>query len=118
MLVVAVAITAAIACSKPLRERVTPSMRCSPCASSDIGHFERSISNGCMNHSYPPVSLWPRPHSVTSIHMAGCAILLIRNTFAMGSFLALAESMRTLGLLLTLLATSPQVATDQKPAVP
>ncbi len=36
----------------------------------------------------------------------------------MGSFLALAESMRTLGLLLTLLATSPQVATDQKPAVP
>jgi len=36
----------------------------------------------------------------------------------MGSFLALAESMRTLGLLVTLLATSPQVATDQKLAVP
>ena len=36
----------------------------------------------------------------------------------MGSFLALAGGMRTLGLLITLLATSPQVATDQKQPVP
>ena len=36
----------------------------------------------------------------------------------MGSLLALAESMRTLGLLLTLLAVTPQAATDQKPSVP
>jgi surface antigen Omp85-like protein len=36
----------------------------------------------------------------------------------MGSFLALAESMRTLGLLFTLLVVTPQAATDQKPSVP
>ncbi len=36
----------------------------------------------------------------------------------MGSFLALSEGMRTLGLLLTLLVTTPQAATDQKLAVP
>src|SRR5690349_19295122 len=36
----------------------------------------------------------------------------------MGSLLALAEGMRTLGLLVTLLAATPQAATDQKPAVP
>jgi surface antigen Omp85-like protein len=36
----------------------------------------------------------------------------------MGSFLALTEGMRTLGLLITLLATSPQVATDQKQPAP
>ena len=36
----------------------------------------------------------------------------------MGSLLALAGGMRTLGLFLTLLAASPQAATDQKPVVP
>ncbi len=36
----------------------------------------------------------------------------------MGSLLALAEGMRTLGLFLTLLAATPQAATDQKPVVP
>ena len=36
----------------------------------------------------------------------------------MGSLLALAEGMRTLGLLLTLLAVVPQATIDQKPAVP
>ena len=36
----------------------------------------------------------------------------------MGSLLALAAGMRTLGLLITLLATSPQAATDQKLVVP
>jgi Omp85 superfamily domain len=36
----------------------------------------------------------------------------------MGSLLALAESMRTLGLLLTFLVTTGQAATDQKPVVP
>lgn len=36
----------------------------------------------------------------------------------MGPLLALAEGMRTLGLLITLLAATPQAATDQKPAVP
>ena len=36
----------------------------------------------------------------------------------MGSLLALSEGMRTLGLLLTLLAATPQAATDQKPVVP
>ena len=36
----------------------------------------------------------------------------------MGSFLALSEGMRTLGLFLTLLAATPQAATDQKPVVP
>jgi hypothetical protein len=36
----------------------------------------------------------------------------------MGSLLAVAAGMRTLGLLLTLLAASPQAATDQKPSVP
>ena len=36
----------------------------------------------------------------------------------MGSFLALSESMRTLGLLLTLLTVTPQAATDQRPSVP
>lgn len=36
----------------------------------------------------------------------------------MGSLLALSEGMRTLGLFLTLLATTPQAATDQKPVVP
>jgi hypothetical protein len=40
------------------------------------------------------------------------------NTFPMGSLLALAEGMRTLGLLITLLAASPQAATDQKLVVP
>ena len=36
----------------------------------------------------------------------------------MGSLLAVAAGMRTLGLLLTLLAASPQAATDQKVVVP
>jgi hypothetical protein len=36
----------------------------------------------------------------------------------MGSLLAVADSMRTLGLLITLLAATPQAATDQKPVVP
>ena len=36
----------------------------------------------------------------------------------MGSLFALAESMRTLGLLFTLLVVTPQAATDQKPSVP
>ena len=36
----------------------------------------------------------------------------------MGSLLALAEGMRTLGLLVTLLVATPQAATDQKPVVP
>ena len=36
----------------------------------------------------------------------------------MGSLLAAAEGMRTIGLLLTLLAVAPQAATDQKPVVP
>ncbi len=36
----------------------------------------------------------------------------------MGALLAFTEGMRTLGLLLTLLAATPQAATDQKPAVP
>ena len=36
----------------------------------------------------------------------------------MGSLLALAGGMRTLGLLVTLLAATPQAATDQKPTVP
>lgn len=36
----------------------------------------------------------------------------------MGSLLALAAGMRTLGLLVTLLTVTPQAATDQKPAVP
>lgn len=36
----------------------------------------------------------------------------------MGSLLAVADGMRTLGLLLTLLAATPQAATDQKPVVP
>jgi hypothetical protein len=36
----------------------------------------------------------------------------------MGSLLAVADGMRTLGLLITLLAATPQAATDQKPVVP
>jgi len=36
----------------------------------------------------------------------------------MGSLLALAESMRTFGLLVTLMVATPQAATDQKPLVP
>src|SRR6476469_6459798 len=36
----------------------------------------------------------------------------------MGSLLALTVGMRTLGLLITLLAVTPQAATDQKPTVP
>ena len=36
----------------------------------------------------------------------------------MGSLFALVESMRTLGLLFTLLVVTPQAATDQKPSVP
>ena len=36
----------------------------------------------------------------------------------MGSLLAVAGGMRTLGLLLSLLATTPQAATDQKPTAP
>jgi hypothetical protein len=36
----------------------------------------------------------------------------------MGSLLAVAAGMRTLGLLLTLLVSTPQAATDQKPVVP
>jgi hypothetical protein len=36
----------------------------------------------------------------------------------MGSLLALAEAMRTFGLLITLLVTTPQAATDQKLVVP
>jgi hypothetical protein len=36
----------------------------------------------------------------------------------MGALLAFTEGMRTLGLLITLLAATPQAATDQKPAVP
>jgi len=36
----------------------------------------------------------------------------------MGALLAFSEGMRTLGLLVTLLAATPQAATDQKPAVP
>ncbi len=36
----------------------------------------------------------------------------------MGSLFAFTEGMRTLGLLITLLAATPQAATDQKPAVP
>jgi hypothetical protein len=36
----------------------------------------------------------------------------------MGSLLAVAAGMRTIGLLLTLLAVAPQAATDQKPVVP
>ncbi len=36
----------------------------------------------------------------------------------MGSLLALAESMRTLGLLVTLLVAAPQASTDQKPFAP
>jgi hypothetical protein len=40
------------------------------------------------------------------------------NSFAMGSLLAVADGMRTLGFLLTLLAVTPQAVTDQKPVVP
>ena len=36
----------------------------------------------------------------------------------MGSLLAVVEGMRTVGLLLTLLVSTPQAATDQKPVVP
>ena len=36
----------------------------------------------------------------------------------MGSLLAVAAGMRTIGLLITLLAVAPQAATDQKPVVP
>ena len=36
----------------------------------------------------------------------------------MGSLLALADGMRTLGLLVTLLVATPQASTDQKPVVP
>ena len=36
----------------------------------------------------------------------------------MGSLLALAGGMRTLGLLFSLLVATPQAATDQKPTVP
>jgi hypothetical protein len=36
----------------------------------------------------------------------------------MGSFLALADGMRTLGLLVTLFFAAPQASTDQKPLVP
>src|SRR5262245_13924331 len=36
----------------------------------------------------------------------------------MGSLLAAAAGMRILGLLVTLLVTTPQAATDQKPVVP
>jgi hypothetical protein len=47
-----------------------------------------------------------------------CAIFLSANSFAMGSLLAVDAGMRTLGVLLTLLAAGPQAATDQKIAVP
>ena len=49
---------------------------------------------------------------------ANYAILLNTNGFAMGSLLALDAGMRTIGLLITLLAVAPQAATDQKPVVP
>ena len=44
--------------------------------------------------------------------------MLTANGFEMGSLLALDAAMRTLGLLITLLAASPQQTADQKPAVP
>jgi hypothetical protein len=44
--------------------------------------------------------------------------LLTANNFDMGLPLALDAAMRTLGLLITLLAVSPQATTDQKLAVP
>src|SRR6476469_9620280 len=47
-----------------------------------------------------------------------CAIFLNVNDFVMGSLLALAAGMRTLGLLITVLAMAPQATTDQKPAAP
>src|SRR4029078_12678288 len=47
-----------------------------------------------------------------------CAILLSPKVFTMGALLAFSEGMRTIGLLITLLAATPQTATDQKPAVP
>jgi hypothetical protein len=40
------------------------------------------------------------------------------NIFAMGSLLAAAAGMRTIGLLITLLTVAPQAATDQKASVP
>jgi hypothetical protein len=55
---------------------------------------------------------------VTGNHTINCAIFFKTNSFAMGSLFALAESMRTLGLLFTLLVVTPQAATDQKPSVP
>jgi hypothetical protein len=59
-----------------------------------------------------------RGTGVTSRHATICAIFLSANNFAMGSLLALGAGMRTLGLLVTLLVTSPQAATDQRPVVP
>ena len=44
--------------------------------------------------------------------------MLTANGFEMGSLLALDPAMRTLGLLITLLAVSPQQTADQKLAVP
>jgi hypothetical protein len=44
--------------------------------------------------------------------------LLSAKNFTMGALLALDAGMRTLGLLVTLLAVSPQAATDQQPVVP
>jgi Omp85 superfamily domain len=55
---------------------------------------------------------------VTGSHAIDCAIFLSANKFVMGSLLALSEGMRTLGLFLTLLAATPQAATDQTPVVP
>jgi Omp85 superfamily domain len=55
---------------------------------------------------------------VTDSHADDCAIVLNTNNFAMGALLALAEGMRTSGLLLTLLVATAQAATDQQPVVP
>jgi len=55
---------------------------------------------------------------VTVRHSPDCAIFLNANNFAMGSLLALSEGMRTLGMLLTLLAVVPQATLDQKLAAP
>jgi len=51
---------------------------------------------------------------VTAAHTPDCAIFLKDNNFNMGSVLALAAGMRTIGLLVTLLAMAPQAIPDQK----
>ena len=60
----------------------------------------------------------PARPGVTDSHGPWWAIVLNTNSFAMGSLLAVGDGMRTLGLLLSLLVTGTQAATDQKAVVP